>query len=57
MSHFRGIQEREIRAVSKVRTGMLTEQNLKLADENFSALLCEVGSVLNGRLLCEEPNE
>lgn len=52
-SHFGGAFEREIRCVRKVLNGILTEQPLKLTDEQLNTLLCEVESILNCRPLTE----
>ena len=52
-SHFSGIYEREIRTIRKVFGALLTEQPMKLSDENLNTLMCEIESTLNSIPLTE----
>ena len=53
-SHFGGHFEREIRSVRKILNSTLQEQPVRLNDELFNTLLCEIESILNCRPLCEQ---
>ena len=50
-SHFGGHYERQIRSVRKILWSVLSEQNLRLNDENLYTIMCEAESVLNSRPL------
>ena len=50
-SHFGGHYERQIRSVRKILWSVLSEQKLRLNDENLYTIMCEAESVLNGRPL------
>jgi len=52
-SHFGGVYEREIRSVRKVLNSLMSEQVIKLSDENLNTLFCEVEAILNCRPLTE----
>ena len=48
-SHMGGVWERAIRSVRKVLNAILKEQALD--DEGLQTLLCDIESIINGRLL------
>ena len=52
-SHFGGLFERMIREVRKIMYGLLKEQTIRLDDEGFHTLLCEIESILNNRPLTQ----
>lgn len=56
-SHFGGIWEREIRSIRKVLNALLSEQPMKLNDEELTTLFCEVESILNNRPITPVSND
>ena len=52
-SHFGGFFEREIRSIRKVFSSILTQQNLKLNEEELLTLMCETENILYNRPLTE----
>lgn len=52
-SHHGGFFEREIRSVRKILSSMLSEQVIKLNDENLCTIFCEIEAILNNRPLSE----
>lgn len=59
-SHFGGVWEREIRTIRKILSGLVKEQPMRLDDEAFRTLMCEVEFILNSRPLSplsDDPDE
>lgn len=52
-SHFGGVFERQIRSIRKIFQSILTEQNVRLSDEDLLTFMCEAEAVLNNRPLTE----
>ena len=50
-SHFGAHYERQIKSARKILWSILSEQKLRLNDENLYTVMCEVESVLNSRPL------
>ncbi len=59
-SHQNGVWEREIRSIRNVLSALLNDQKIRLKDEEFATLMCEVEAILNGRpltLMSDDPND
>ena len=59
-SNYGGVWERLIRIIRKVFNSLLSEQRVKLSDDNLSTLMCEVELIVNSRPLTpvsDDPND